>query len=148
PGETGLLALLAIDDVVRIGKEVAEGLSAAHEAGLVHRDIKPANIWLETQRHGPPRAIILDFGLARMQADNVHITRSGAILGTPAYMSPEQARGEKDVDARTDLFSLGCVLYALCTGELEFKGETTMGVLTALATQDPAPPHTISATTP
>src|SRR5205085_5278946 len=111
-------------------------------------DIKPANIWLETQRHGPPRAIILDFGLARMQADNVHITRSGAILGTPAYMSPEQARGEKDVDARTDLFSLGCVLYALCTGELAFKGKQMMDVLLALATQDPAPPHTIVATVP
>jgi serine/threonine protein kinase len=139
---------LTVDDVVRIGKEVAQGLSAAHEAGLVHRDIKPANIWLETQRSGPPRAIILDFGLARKQADDVQITQSGAILGTPAFMSPEQARADKNVDARTDLFSLGCVLYVLCTAELPFKGETTMGVLTALATRDPTPPHIISATTP
>ena len=83
-----------------------------------------------------------------MQADDVHITQSGAIIGTPAFMSPEQARGDKQVDARTDLFSLGCVLYALCTGELPFKGDTTMGVLMALATHDPAPPHKVSAATP
>ncbi len=138
---------LAIDEVVRIGKDVAEGLNAAHEAGLVHRDIKPANIWLEAQPGGPPRALILDFALARVQAD-VQISQSGAIVGTPAYMSPEQARGGKDVDARTDLFSLGCVLYALSTGELPFKGKQMMDVLVALATHDPAPPHTILATIP
>jgi serine/threonine protein kinase/Leucine-rich repeat (LRR) protein len=139
---------LPIEDVVRIGKEVAEGLSAAHEVGLVHRDIKPSNIWLETQPTGPPRAVILDFGLARVQADNVQITQSGVIVGTPAYMSPEQARGDRNVDARTDLFSLGCVLYALCTGELPFQGKQMMDVLVALATQDPTPPHTIAATVP
>ncbi len=139
---------LAPGEVVRIGKDVAEGLSAAHAAGLVHRDIKPANIWMETQPSGPPRSLILDFGLARVQADNVQITQSGAIIGTPAYMSPEQARGEKNVDARTDLFSLGCVLYALCTGELPFQGKTMMDVLLALATHEPAPPHAISATIP
>ncbi len=144
---------LPIDDVVRIGKEVAQGLNVAHAAGLIHRDIKPSNIWLETQRSGQQgagsrRAVILDFGLARMQAEDVHITQSGAIIGTPAFMSPEQARGEKNVDARTDLFSLGCVLYVLCTGELPFQGETTMGILMALATHDPTPPHKISAATP
>ncbi len=139
---------LAIDEVVRIGKDVAEGLSAAHDAGLVHRDIKPANIWLETQPSGPPRALILDFGLARVQADNVQISQSGAIVGTPAYMSPEQARGGKGVDARTDLFSLGCVLYALCTGELPFQGAAMMDVLLALATHDPAPPHSIAPAIP
>ncbi len=139
---------LAVDEVLRIGKDVAEGLSAAHEAGLVHRDIKPANIWLETQPSGPPRALILDFALARVQADNVQISQSGAIVGTPAYMSPEQARGGKGVDARTDLFSLGCVLYALSTGELPFQGATMMDVLLALATHDPAPPHTIAPTIP
>jgi len=139
---------LPIEEIVRIGREVAEGLSAAHEAGLIHRDIKPGNIWLEAQRSGPPRARILDFGLARTQSEDVHITASGAILGTPAYMSPEQARGDKDVDGRTDLFSLGCVLYALCSGDLPFRAETTMGVLMALATVDPKPPHEISNTVP
>ncbi len=134
--------------MVRIGKDVAEGLNAAHDAGLVHRDIKPANIWLEAQPSGPPRALILDFGLARVLADNVQINQSGAIVGTPAFMSPEQARGGKGVDARTDLFSLGCVLYALGTGELPFQGATMMDVLLALATHNPAPPHTIAATIP
>ncbi|MFO0969502.1 MAG: bifunctional serine/threonine-protein kinase/formylglycine-generating enzyme family protein [Gemmataceae bacterium] len=136
---------LPLESVVRIGREVAEGLSAAHEAGLIHRDIKPANIWLESMRSGPPRARLLDFGLARLQTDDVHITQTGAIVGTPAYMSPEQADG-KEVDARTDLFSLGCVLYAACTGELPFKGATTMAILNALANKDPAPPHTIAPT--
>ena len=139
---------LPIADVVRIGREVAEGLSAAHDAGLIHRDIKPANIWLETQRNGPPRARILDFGLARAQDKDAHITASGAILGTPAYMAPEQARGEKTVDARADLFSLGCVLYALCCGATPFKGETTMGVLMALAIEEPTPPHAVSNSVP
>jgi serine/threonine protein kinase/tetratricopeptide (TPR) repeat protein len=138
---------LAAGEVVRIGKEVAEGLIAAHDAGLVHRDIEPANIWLETQPGGPPRAIILDFGLARVQDEAQQITQSGTIVGTPAYMSPEQACGNK-VDARTDLFSLGCVLYALCTGELPFKGTALMDVLVVLATQEPTPPHTVSASIP
>lgn len=137
---------LPVNEVVRIGKEVAEGLSAAHEAGLIHRDIKPANIWLESQRGGPPRAVILDFGLARMQVDDMHMTQTGVIVGTPAFMSPEQGRGDRNVDARTDLFSLGCVLYALCTGKLPFKAETTMGILTALATYEPPPPAKISPT--
>jgi formylglycine-generating enzyme required for sulfatase activity/WD40 repeat protein/tetratricopeptide (TPR) repeat protein/tRNA A-37 threonylcarbamoyl transferase component Bud32 len=139
---------LPIEEVVRIGREVAEGLIAAHEAGLVHRDIKPSKIWLEAQASGPPRAVILDFGLARVQADNEQISQSGVIVGTPAYMSPEQARGDKNVDARTDLFSLGCILYALCTGEPPFKGKQMMDVLVALATQEPTPPHTIAATIP
>jgi serine/threonine protein kinase/formylglycine-generating enzyme required for sulfatase activity/WD40 repeat protein len=139
---------LPIEEAVRIGKQVAEGLIAAHEAGLVHRDIKPSKIWLETQPSGPPRAVILDFGMARVQADTEQINQSGVIVGTPAYMSPEQARGDKNLDARTDLFSLGCVLYALCTGELPFKGKQMMDVLVALATQDPTPPHTIVATVP
>ena len=138
---------LAIDEVVRIGKQVAEGLSAAHEAGLVHRDIKPANIWLETHRSGPPRAIILDFGLARMQTDDVQITQSGAILGTPAYMSPEQAHGDRNTDGRTDLFSLGSVLYAVHR-RVAVLGETTMGVRSRWATKRSTPPHTVSASTP
>ena len=139
---------LPIEEIVRIGREVAEGLSAAHEAGLIHRDIKPGNIWLETQRSGPPRARILDFGLARALTDEVHLTQSGAILGTPAYMSPEQADGDKNVDPRTDLFSLGCMLYALCTGQVPFQANTTMGILKALATKDPTPPHLMTAATP
>jgi serine/threonine protein kinase len=119
--------------VVRIGREIAEGLAAAHERGLIHRDIKPGNIWLEAERQ---RVKILDFGLARSARGDSHLTQSGAIVGTPAYMAPEQACGQA-VDPRSDLFSLGCVLYRLCTGELPFKGKDTLATLAALAVEIP-----------
>ncbi|HTU23360.1 MAG TPA: protein kinase, partial [Gemmataceae bacterium] len=135
---------LPLAEVLRIGREIAEGLQAAHEHGLIHRDIKPANVWLEGKRG---RAKILDFGLARSSADDVHLTQSGAIVGTPAYMPPEQARGDK-VDGRCDLYSLGCVLYRLCTGELPFKGDNTMSLLLALATEQAKSPREINADVP
>jgi WD40 repeat protein len=131
-------------EVLRIGREVAEGLAAAHQAGLIHRDIKPSNIWLEGERG---RVKILDFGLARAEADGSQLTQTGAVAGTPEYMAPEQAQGEK-VDARCDLFSLGCVLYRACTGEVPFKGNTTMSLLLALAQQQTRPPHVRNPETP
>ena len=103
---------LELTEVLRIGSQIAAGLSAAHEQGLVHRDIKPENILLEG---GVERVTITDFGLARAVDDNT-VTQAGTIAGTPMYMSPEQARGEQ-VDQHSDLFSLGSVLYALCTGK-------------------------------
>ncbi|MBM4073393.1 MAG: serine/threonine protein kinase [Planctomycetes bacterium] len=109
--------------VARVGRQVALGLAAAHDQGLIHRDIKPANIWLEAstgRESGESHVKILDFGLARALADDMHLTQPGAILGTPAYMAPEQARGEA-VDHRCDLFSLGVVLYRLATGRLPFR---------------------------
>ncbi|HTU19181.1 MAG TPA: protein kinase [Gemmataceae bacterium] len=135
---------LPLAEVLRIGREIAEGLQAAHEHGLIHRDIKPANVWLEGKRG---RVKILDFGLARSSSDDVHLTQSGAIVGTPAYMPPEQARGDA-VDARCDLYSLGCVLFRLCTGELPFKGDNTMSLLLALATEQPKSPREINADVP
>ncbi len=125
-----------IPQVLRLGREIAEGLAAAHERGLIHRDIKPGNIWLDSTHKG--RVKILDFGLARATQEDVHLTQTGAIMGTPAYMAPEQARSEK-VDARSDLFSLGCVLYQLCTGAMPFAGDTTMALLMALAVDNPKP---------
>jgi predicted Zn finger-like uncharacterized protein len=119
--------------VLRIGRQIADGLSAAHERGLIHRDIKPSNVWLET---GWDRVKILDFGLARAAGES-HLTKSGVLIGTPSYMAPEQARGGRAVTPRCDLFSLGCVLYRLCTGELPFKGTDTLATLTALATATP-----------
>jgi Leucine-rich repeat (LRR) protein/tRNA A-37 threonylcarbamoyl transferase component Bud32 len=131
---------LPVAEVLRIGRETAEGLAAAHEHGLIHRDIKPGNLWLEGPRG---RVKLLDFGLARVAAADVQITQSGAIVGTPAYMAPEQARGER-VDGRCDLFSLGCVLYRAATGELPFRGRDTMSMLLALATDQPPPPRQIN----
>src|SRR5262249_49188334 len=113
---------LPLVEVLRIGREVSEGLAAAHEHGLIHRDIKPANIWLEAPRG---RVKILDFGLARAPTQEAGLTQQGAIMGTPAYMAPEQARGEA-VDARTDLFSLGVVLYRLCSGQQPFSGHDSI----------------------
>jgi serine/threonine protein kinase len=104
-------------EACRIGREVAEGLAAAHERGLIHRDIKPGNLWLERRRYGPPRVRILDFGLARPIDGTDPITSSGEIVGTPAFMSPEQARGE-ELGVEADLYSLGCVLYLVLTGRL------------------------------
>lgn len=125
----------AVPQVIRLAREAAAGLAAAHKLGLVHRDIKPANLWLEAPNG---RVKLLDFGLAKPLAAQVEMTQSGIIMGTPAYMSPEQARGSK-VDGRTDLFSLGAMLYQLCTGKLPFEGPNVMAVLTALATENPRP---------
>jgi serine/threonine protein kinase len=102
---------LAAEEIEQIGAQTAAGLAAAHERGLIHRDIKPANILLES---ATGRVKITDFGLARA-VDDVAGSQHGLILGTPGFMAPEQARGDQ-VDHRADLFSLGCVLYALCVG--------------------------------
>jgi serine/threonine protein kinase/regulation of enolase protein 1 (concanavalin A-like superfamily) len=126
----------SVELVLRIGREIAAGLSAAHRQSLIHRDIKPANIWLEAPSG---RVKILDFGMARSEREDIEITRSGAVMGTPAYMAPEQARGEL-VGASSDLFSLGCVMYRLCTSRLPFEGESIMAVLTALSTTTPPGP--------
>jgi serine/threonine protein kinase len=129
-----------IAQVVRIGRQIAEGLAAAHEAGLIHRDVKPANLWLEATQGG--RVKILDFGLA-LPTQEVRLTSDGALLGTPLYLAPEQATGGA-IDARADLFSLGCVLYRLCTGATPFAGKDVMQVLHALANHQPRPPHELN----
>ena len=115
---------LELKEILRIGSQIAAGLAAAHAHGLIHRDIKPANILLE---NGVERVKITDFGLARA-IDDLSITRTGEVTGTPQYMSPEQASGQ-GVDYRSDLFSLGCVLYAMCTGRSPFRADSTMAVL-------------------
>ena len=128
---------LPMPEVLRIGREIAEGLEAAHVRGLVHRDIKPANIWLEK---GRDKVKIVDFGLACGTREDGRLTTAGAVIGTPAYMAPEQANAE-EVDGRCDLFSLGSVLYRACTGELPFGGKDTLSILAALATKTPPQPH-------
>ncbi len=131
-------------EVLRVGREIAEGLAAAHERGLVHRDVKPSNVWLEAPRG---RVKLVDFGLARAVSGEGHLTQTGFIVGTPQYMAPEQGRGEA-VDGRSDLFSLGCVLYRLCTGRPPFQAPDAMSTLLAVATEHPRPPRELNPDVP
>jgi serine/threonine protein kinase len=126
---------LEVSDVLRIGAQIARGLAAAHEQGLVHRDIKPANILLES---GIGQKVkITDFGLARA-ADDASLSQSGVVAGTPLYMSPEQANGEPP-DPRADLFSFGSVLYTMASGRPPFRAATTLAVLKRVADDTPRP---------
>jgi eukaryotic-like serine/threonine-protein kinase len=147
---------LEIREVVRIGREIASGLAAAHARGLLHRDIKPANIWLErpapasdveTESRAPShsrdgenagKVKILDFGCAKLWSVHSTISHPGHFIGTPAYTAPERLSGGA-VDPRADLFSLGCVLYRMATGKRPFGGDDLLSAVRALALEEPAP---------
>ncbi len=130
---------LKLTDILRIGARAAAGLEAAHRQGLIHRDVKPANILLEAHASQPVGfgVKLTDFGLARA-AEDVRLTQSGFVPGTPLYMAPEQARGEP-IDHRADLFSLGSVLYAMCTGRPPFQGSAPYLVLKSVTEEQPTP---------
>ena len=132
------------DEVRRIGREAAEGLAAAHAKGLIHRDVKPDNIWLEA---GTKRVKLLDFGLARDSDAADRLTQERALLGTPAFMSPEQANGEP-LDARTDLFSLGSVLYECATGRRAFDEKQLLATLLAVTRHQPLPANEVNPDVP
>ncbi len=134
---------LGIKEILRIGMQVASGLAAAHAQGLIHRDIKPSNILLE---NSVERVKITDFGLARV-IDDASLSDLGTIAGTPGYMSPEQARGEM-LDRRSDLFSLGSLLYAMCTGRAPFRAESALAVLKKVNEEEPRPIRSRNAEVP
>lgn len=130
---------LELKDIVRIAQQIAAGLAAAHRQGLIHRDIKPANILLEQD---VSRVMITDFGLARA-ADDAAITQTGWLAGTPHYMSPEQAKGA-ELDQRSDLFSLGSVIYFMATGREPFRAEKPFAVIQKIIAETPAKPRQVN----
>jgi len=134
---------LPISDVLSIGLQIAEALIAAHKQGIIHRDIKPANILIDEGGH---RVMLSDFGLARV-LDDASMTASGMVAGTPNYMSPEQARGES-VDARSDLYSLGAVLYTMATGHPPVRGDSPLAVLRRVTEDKPRIVHELNEAMP
>src|SRR5688572_1042906 len=124
-------------DAVTILVRIAEALGVAHGRGVVHRDVKPSNIFLPGGE--PARAKLLDFGVARSGVSSRPMTQTGTALGTPGYMAPEQARGDRDLDARVDVFALGAVLFRCLAGTAPFDAANTIGVLTKVLFEEPPP---------
>ena len=123
---------MAIERAAAIGAQVADALAAAHKHGIVHRDIKPANIMIEPGDH----VKVTDFGIAKVTDSAEHLTVTGSLLGTPSYMSPEQARGGA-IDGRSDLFSVGCILYEMVAGQRAFRGDSITALLFKIITEEP-----------
>ncbi len=136
---------LPLDEALRIALEAADALSYAHSRGVIHRDIKPENVLLESGH-----AVVADFGIARAitAAGGTQLTQTGIAVGTPAYMSPEQASGERDLDGRSDIYALGCVLYEMLAGEPPFTGPTPQAIVARALTETPRPLQVVRETVP
>ncbi len=136
---------IAPRDVVAPLTQLLDGLGAAHNAGIIHRDLKPANVFLLANRAGRPDFVkILDFGVSKfnvLNSDEMSMTRTGAVMGTPYYMSPEQAKGTRAVDPRSDLYSVGVILYESITGQVPFNAETFNELIFKIALESPPPPE-------
>jgi serine/threonine-protein kinase len=145
---------LPFDDIVEIASQVLSGLIAAHEKGIVHRDIKPENIFLARRPGSPPIIKLLDFGVSKMMAefqtseDALDLTRTGMVMGTPYYMSPEQARGERNLDGRVDVYACGVVMYEALTGKRPFLAPNYNALLLAIINTSPKPIREVRPATP
>jgi hypothetical protein len=137
---------LSVAETFALGQRLARALGAAHAGGIVHRDVKPSNVILEDD--DPAKAVLVDFGIARAQLGSTTVTATGAIIGTPAYMAPEQARGERDVDAPADVFSLGSVLFESVCGRAPFVGEHAIAVLAKILLEQAPRARTVRADVP
>src|SRR5215475_12444314 len=126
---------LGLRDTVAVALGVGAALAEAHERGVIHRDLKPSNLFLPNRE--PARVVVLDFGIARRMLHTGTVTSSGAVIGTPQYMSPEQARGEREIGPPTDIFSLGCVLYECLAGAPPFSGEHAVAILIKVMLNEP-----------
>ena len=132
-------APLHLERAVDIARQIGSALSAAHGQGVVHRDLKPENIFLKRRANGEETVKVVDFGIAKILNSDSMVTRTGALMGTPLFMAPEQARQESTIDGRADIFSFGCILYTMLSGQLPFYGEKYAQVLLQIISRHPPP---------
>ncbi len=140
---------LPFDDIIEIITQVLSGLVAAHDKGIIHRDIKPENVFLTLRAGLPPMVKLLDFGISKVAgAEELHLTRTGMVMGTPFYMSPEQARGDRNLDRRVDLYATGVMLYECLTGRRPFHASNYNALLMQILTTEPRPAREVRPAVP